>query len=165
MSPARLPILFIISLVALALLVKRYYVTSETSNSDRNKLICVLAAIIGSSIATAVYWAVVEGNGWVGHVVTVSIWFLATPGLQLSVKQARKPKMWGVPLLPWLLSACIAATVFIMGSIDKPSFIRFILWTLVLLLYVFVPLHASYDAACETERTANASHSCFKHWG
>ncbi|TXG48087.1 hypothetical protein EZV62_027381 [Acer yangbiense] len=149
--------LFIFSLVALALLVRRYYVTGETSNSDRNKLIGFLAVIIGSSIATAVYWAVVEGNGWVGYVVTVSIWFLATLGLQLSVKQARKPKMWGVPLLPWLPSACIAANVFIMGSIDKPSFVRFILWTLVLLLYyLFVPLHASYDAARETERTANA---------
>ncbi|KAK1553101.1 hypothetical protein Q3G72_028869 [Acer saccharum] len=150
--------LFIFSLVALALLVRRYYVTGETSNSDRNKLIGFLAVIIGSSIATAVYWAVVEGNGWVGYVVTVSIWFLATLGLQLSVKQARKPKMWGVPLLPWLPSACIAANVFIMGSIDKPSFVRFILWTLVLLLYyLFIPLHASYDAARETERTANAS--------
>ncbi|KAK3198202.1 hypothetical protein Dsin_021617 [Dipteronia sinensis] len=150
--------LFIFSLVALALLVRRYYVTGETSNSDRNKLIGFLAVIIVSSIATAVYWAVVEGNGWVGYVVTVSIWFLATLGLQLSVKQARKPKMWGVPLLPWLPSACIAANVFIMGSIDKPSFVRFILWTLVLLLYyLFVPLHASYDAARETERTADAS--------
>ncbi|KAK2643064.1 hypothetical protein Ddye_024827 [Dipteronia dyeriana] len=150
--------LFIFSLVALALLVRRYYVTGETSNSDRNKLIGFLAVIIGSSIATAVYWAIVEGNGWVGYVVTVSIWFFATLWLQLSLKQARKPKMWGVPLLPWLPSACIAANVFIMGSIDKPSFVRFILWTLVLLLYyLFVPLHASYDAARETERTANAS--------
>ncbi|KAK2644773.1 hypothetical protein Ddye_019968 [Dipteronia dyeriana] len=79
-----------------------------------------LAVIIGSSIATAVYWAVGGGNGWVGYAVTVSIWFLATLGLQLSVKQARKPKMWGVPLLPWLPSSCIAANVFIMGSIDNP---------------------------------------------
>lgn len=148
--------LFIFSLVALALLVRRYYVTGETSNSDRNKLIGILALIIGSSIATSAYWAV--GNGWIGYAVTVPIWFLATLGLQLSAKQARKPKMWGVPLLPWLPSASIAANVFIMGSIDQPSFVRFLVWTLLLLIYyLLVALHASYDAARETERTANAS--------
>ncbi|KAH7568502.1 hypothetical protein JRO89_XS06G0007900 [Xanthoceras sorbifolium] len=149
--------LFIFSLVALALLVRRYYVTGETSNSDQYKLIGFLAVIIGSSIASAAYWAAGDG-GWVGYAVTVPIWFLATLGLQISVKQARKPKMWGVPLLPWLPSACIAANVFIMGSIDQPSFVRFIFWTLLLLVYyLFVALHASYDAARETERTANAS--------
>ena len=34
---------------------------------------------------------------------------------------------------------------------------RFGIWTLVLLVYyIFVALHASYDAAKETESTANA---------
>ncbi|KAJ4702993.1 putative Cationic amino acid transporter [Melia azedarach] len=149
--------LFIFSLVALALLVRRYYVASETSNSDRYKLIGFLTLIIVSSIASAAYWAA-SNNGWIGYTVTVPIWFLSTLGLQLTVKEARKPKLWGVPLLPWLPSGCIAINIFIMGSVDGPSFIRFIIWTFLLLVYYFfVALHASYDAAKDTEKQAQVS--------
>ncbi|XP_052179816.1 cationic amino acid transporter 1-like [Diospyros lotus] len=142
--------LFIFTLVALALIVRRYYVTGETSNRDRNKLIGFLVLIALSSVGSAVYWAVSK-TGWIGYIVTAGIWFLATLGLQLAVKEARKPKVWGVPLVPWLPSASVAINVFIMGSINGASFLRFAIWTLVLLIYyLFVGLHASYDAAKET---------------
>ncbi|PSS28965.1 Cationic amino acid transporter like [Actinidia chinensis var. chinensis] len=144
--------LVIFSLVAIALIVRRYYVTDETSNADRSKLIVFLALIILSSISSAIYWAVSE-NGWIGYIVTVGVWFLATLGLKLTVKEARKPKNWGVPLIPWLPSASVAINVFILGSIDAASFVRFSVWTVFLLTYyVLVGLHASYDAAKETRR-------------
>ncbi|KAL4319019.1 hypothetical protein GQ457_18G020670 [Hibiscus cannabinus] len=149
--------LFIFSLVSLALLVRRYYVGGGTTDSDRNKLIGFLVLIIGSSIATAVYWAV-GNNGWIGFAVTVPIWFFATLGLQVVVKEARKPKLWGVPLMPWIPSTSIAVNVFIMSSIDSASYIRFGIWTLLLLVYyVFIALHASYDAAKYTTGTSAAT--------
>ncbi|KAJ9140860.1 hypothetical protein P3X46_031455 [Hevea brasiliensis] len=151
--------LFIFSLVALALLVRRYYVTGETLDSDRKKLTALLVLIVGSSIGLAVYWAVAK-DGWIGYAVTVPIWFLSTLGLQLTLKQARKPKLWGMPLVPWLPSASIAMNMFIMGSIDRESFIRFAAWTAILLVYyLFVALHASYDAAKEMQRKANATNN------
>jgi APA family basic amino acid/polyamine antiporter len=116
--------LFIFSLVAIAMLVRRYYVTGETLNTDRNKLLVFLVLIIGSSIGSTVFWAAAL-NGWFWYVATVTVWFLSTLGLQLTVKQARKPKMWAVPLLPYFPSACVAINVFIMGSIDGASFVRF----------------------------------------
>ncbi|KAL6991635.1 catalase A [Sarracenia purpurea var. burkii] len=139
--------LFIFSLVAMGLLVRRYYVSGETSDSDRNKLIGFMGLILLSSMATSIYWAVTE-NGRYGYIVTIVMWFSATLGLQLSVKEARKPKLWGTPLVPWLPSASIAMNVFIMGSIDGASFLRFLVWSVFLLVYyLFVGLHASYDAA------------------
>ncbi|KAL5577363.1 hypothetical protein UlMin_019062 [Ulmus minor] len=126
--------LFIFSLVSAALIVRR------------NKLLAFLALIIGSSTGSAVYWKASK-KGWIGYVVTVMIWFLATLSLKLTVKEARKPKKLGVPLVPWLPSASIAINVFIMGSIDGPSFLRLILWMILLLAYyLVVTLHASYDA-------------------
>ena len=149
--------LFIFSLIAIALIVRRYYVTGQTSNADRNKLIGCLALIIGSSIGTAAYWAGSKDH-WIGYLGTVTVWFLATLGLQLTLKQARKPKLWGAPLIPWLPSSSIAINIFIMASLDVASFIRFGIWTLVLLIYyIFVALHASYDAAKEIERKAEAT--------
>ncbi|XP_074335763.1 cationic amino acid transporter 1-like [Apium graveolens] len=142
--------LFIFSLVSFALIVRRYYVSGETTNSDRNKLIGFLTLIVMSSLGLALIW--VFSKNIVGYIVFGTLWFIATLGLKLSVKEAKKPKLWGVPFMPWLPSASVAINVFIMGSIDGPSFIRFSIWTVVLLVYyLFVGLHASYDAANGTK--------------
>lgn len=114
--------LFIFMLVALALLVRRYYIAGETSAENRNKLIVFLVVILASSAATSGYWALVE-DGWVGYCVTVPMWLLATAAIAFLVPQARKPRLWGVPLVPWLPSASIAINIFLLGSIDKDSFI------------------------------------------
>ncbi|KAL3522816.1 hypothetical protein ACH5RR_015650 [Cinchona calisaya] len=141
--------LFIFMLVSVALLVRRYYATGKTTNANRNKLIGFIAAILASAIATAAYWGVSE-NSWIAYCITVPIWFFATAGLWYFVPQAHSPRLWGVPLVPWLPSASIFINIFLLGSIDKDSFIRFGIWTAVLLLYyLFFGLHASYDTAKE----------------
>ncbi|CAN4095597.1 unnamed protein product [Withania somnifera] len=144
--------LFIFMLVALALLVRRYYIRGETTIANRNKLIMFLLIIVASSIATATYWGL-NRNGWIGYYITVPIWLLATIGLWYFVPHARNPKLWRVPLVPWLPSASIAINIFLLGSIDKASFKRFAAWTCFLLVYYFFfGLHASYDTAKEFER-------------
>lgn len=144
--------LFIFSLVALALLVRRYYVPGVTSNADRVKLVVLLAIILLSSIALSLCWGI-DVNGWIPYVVIVAIWFAATLCIQVILKSARQPKVWATPLVPWLPSASIAINVFILGSIDGPSFVRFAVWTGILLVYyLFIGLHASYDAAKEQSK-------------
>lgn len=140
--------LFIFMLVAVALLVRRYYASGVTTQANRVKLIVCLSAILGSSIATAVFWATADHDSWFGYVITIPIWFCATLALKLLVPQARDPKLWGVPLVPWLPSASILINIFLLGSIDRKSFIRFAAWTGFLLVYYFLfGLHASYDTA------------------
>ncbi|POO00950.1 Amino acid/polyamine transporter [Trema orientale] len=143
--------LFIFMLVALALIVRRYYVSGVTTKVNRIKLIAFLVFILGSSIATSIYWA--KSEGWVGFVITLPVWFLATFGLWYFIPQARNPKIWGVPLVPWLPSASIAINMFLLGSIDRHSFERFAFWTgVILVYYFFFGLHASYDTAKEYEK-------------
>ncbi|CAM0875755.1 unnamed protein product [Alopecurus aequalis] len=137
--------LFIFMLVAVALLVRRYYVTGETTAANRNKLVACIVAILLSSIATAAYWGL-NRNGWVPYAVTVPAWLMATACLWAFVPQARAPKLWGTPLVPWLPSASIAINIFLLGSIDAKSFERFGIWSGALLVYyLFIGLHASYD--------------------
>ncbi|XP_043699641.1 cationic amino acid transporter 1-like [Telopea speciosissima] len=141
--------LFIFMTVATALLVRRYYVSGVTKPVHRNILILCLIFIIGSSIATAAYWGM-SNTGWIGYTITVPMWFLATFVLCVFVPKAREPKRWGVPIVPWFPSASIAINIFLLGSIDKDSFIRFGAWTgLLLVYYIFLGLHASYDSAKE----------------
>ncbi|XP_022847970.1 cationic amino acid transporter 1-like [Olea europaea var. sylvestris] len=144
--------LIIFMLVSVALLVRRYYVSGETTVENRNKLIVFLLLIIGSSIAIAAYWGTSE-SGWIAYCVLAPIWFLSTVGLRIFVPQARIPKLWGIPLVPWLPSTSIAINIFLLGSIDKKSFIRFAIWSgFLLVYYFFFGLHASYDTAKEFER-------------
>lgn len=73
-------------------------------------------------VGTAVYWA--QSDGWIGYTISVPILFVRTMGLRLFVPHARNPRLWGVPLVPWLPSASIAINFFLLGSIDKASYIR-----------------------------------------
>ncbi|GAB2280807.1 catalase A [Dionaea muscipula] len=86
--------LFIFMLVAVALIVRRYYVSGVTTTTNRNRLIFCIVLILGSAIATAAYWGA-SSKGWIAYVITGPIWLLATVVLWLFVPQARAPKIWG----------------------------------------------------------------------
>ena len=63
------------------------------------------------------------------------------------VPQARKPEFWGVPWMPWIPSLSIFLNVFLLGSLDGPSYVRFGLFSaIVVIVYVFYSVHASFDA-------------------
>ncbi|MED6160827.1 Catabolite repression protein cat5 [Stylosanthes scabra] len=139
--------LFIFMMMAVALLVRRYYVRGVTPRENLLKLVAFLLLIIASSMGISAYWGT-NPNGWIGYTITVPIWFLATLCMSLFLKQQREPKVWGVPLVPWLPSISIAVNIFLMGSLDSSAFIRFGACTGVMLIYYFFfGLHATYDMA------------------
>ncbi|OIW20838.1 hypothetical protein TanjilG_24307 [Lupinus angustifolius] len=155
--------LFIFMLVALALLVRRYYATGVTTKVNQIKLIVSLVLILGSSAAISAYWA--TSDGWIGFAIAVPLWFLGTAFLCISVPKAKEPKLWGVPMVPWLPSLSIAINIFLLGSIDKKSFIRFGVWTgFLLIYYLFLGLHASYDTAKEFDQRKNNTVEVDKVW-
>ncbi|KMZ65201.1 Cationic amino acid transporter 1 [Zostera marina] len=139
--------LFIFMLVAVGLLVRRYYVTGQTSKLDRNKLVGSLVMIIASSVATSFCYAQ-EVQPAICYGVTLPFWFLSTLYMQVFVPKARTPKVWGVPFVPWLPSLSIFLNIFLLGSIDPKSFVRFSIWTGILLLYYcLVGVHVAHDHA------------------
>ncbi|KAJ1275589.1 hypothetical protein BS78_05G146700 [Paspalum vaginatum] len=139
--------LFMFMMMATALLVRRYYVPGVTTRTHALRLTALLLLIIGSSVGIAACWATAPER-WHGYVVLVPAWAAATLGIQLLVPTARAPKVWGVPMVPWLPSLSIATNIFLMGSLGKDAFIRFGFCTAVMLIYyVFVGLHATYDVA------------------
>ncbi|PHT31457.1 Cationic amino acid transporter 6, chloroplastic [Capsicum baccatum] len=63
------------------------------------------------------------------------------------VPQAQKPEFWGVPLMPWIPSMSIFLNIFLLGSLDRPSYVRFGFFSaLAVLFYVLYSVHASFDA-------------------
>ncbi|KAL6627212.1 hypothetical protein ACP70R_030938 [Stipagrostis hirtigluma subsp. patula] len=139
--------LFIFMMMATALLVRRYYARGVTSRAHATRFAALMAVVVGSSIGIAAYWGT-SPERWVGYVVLVPAWVAGTLGIQLLVPAARAPKVWGVPLVPWLPSLSIATNLFLMGSLGKDAFVRFGVCTAVMLIYyVLVGLHATYDVA------------------
>ncbi|KAL2476549.1 Cationic amino acid transporter 8 [Abeliophyllum distichum] len=138
--------LFIFMLMAVALLVRRYYVKDVTPKCDTMKFVTSLFVIFGSSIGITILWSS-KYRGWVGYVVTIGSWFLGTLGLALTSKQ-RIPKVWGVPLVPWLPSLSIAMNLFLIGSLGAAAVWRFIICSVIMLVYyVLAGVHATYDMA------------------
>lgn len=144
--------LFIFMMMAVALLVRRYYARGITPRSNLLLLIIFLIVIIGSSVATSAYWGL-RPHGWIGYTITVPLWILGTMGISVFLPQQQKPKVWGVPLVPWLPSLSIATNLFLMGSLGHEAFERFAFCTLVMLIYyVFVGVHATYDVAHQQKK-------------
>ncbi|XP_056167918.1 cationic amino acid transporter 8, vacuolar-like [Syzygium oleosum] len=138
--------LFIFMLMAIAFLVRRYYVKGETPKSDLHKFLVYLFVIVASCIGGTAVWGTNTG-GWIGYVVAVIFWFLGTLGMQL-LPQRRAPQLWGIPLVPYLPSLSIGMNVFLIGSLGAEAFWRFFICTAVMILYYFlVGLHATYDVA------------------
>lgn len=139
--------LFIFMVMAVAILVRRYYVKGVTTETNLRILVSLLLIIIASSIGCAAYWSL-NPRGWLGYTITIPIWFLATMALALKLPQERTPKVWGVPFVPWLPSLSIAINIFLMGSLSAGAFLRFGICTIVMLIYYFIfGLHTTYDMA------------------
>lgn len=94
-------------MMAVALLVRRYYVSGVTPRANLFKLVLLLILIVVSSTGIAAYWAVSSPNNgggwtWIGYAVTVPLWLLGTLGISVVLPQQRTPR-----------SACSLAPVVI----------------------------------------------------
>ncbi|KMT10091.1 hypothetical protein BVRB_5g118540 [Beta vulgaris subsp. vulgaris] len=139
--------LFIFMMMAVALLVRRYYAKGVTNHRNRWTLTVSLLTIIAASMGSAAYWSS-NPQGWLGYTITVPCWFLATMAIAIKLPQQRTPKFWGVPFVPWLPSMSIALNIFLMGSLSTEAFIRFGICTIIMLIYYLIfGLHATYDMA------------------
>ncbi|KAF8408877.1 hypothetical protein HHK36_004946 [Tetracentron sinense] len=145
-SVSSLSTLFIFMLMAVALLVRRYYAKDITPKGDFIKFLVYLLIVVGSSIGITALWN--SGyRGWIGYSISIVFWFVGTLGITLLPKQ-RKPKIWGVPLVPLLPCLSIGTNLFLIGSLSSEAFVRFGICTVVMLVYYFLfGLHATYDVA------------------
>jgi APA family basic amino acid/polyamine antiporter len=144
--------LFVFVMMPIALLVRRYYVSGVTTKENHLKFVIFLILIVASSMGISAYWGL-RPNGWFGYIITIPVWFFSTLGMSVFLTQQRKPRFWGVPLVPWLPSLSIATNIFLMGSLESKAFLRFGICTLVMLVYyVFFGLHSTYDMAHQQEK-------------
>ncbi|KAG2318067.1 hypothetical protein Bca52824_021189 [Brassica carinata] len=138
--------LFVFYMVANAVIFRRYVAVGYTKPWPTLSFLCLFS--ITSIVFTLVWklapsgspkWFMLGASG-VAAITIVQIFHCVVP-------QARTPEFWGVPLMPWTPCVSIFLNIFLLGSLDAPSYIRFGFFSgLAVLVYVFYSVHASYDA-------------------
>ncbi|KAL2561412.1 hypothetical protein AAZV13_20G080200 [Glycine max] len=147
--------LFVFYMVANAVIYRRYVATGTTNPWPTLSFLCSFSI---TAIMFTLIWKFVPTGGAKAGMLSVS-GVIAIAILQLfhcMVPQVRKPEFWGVPFMPWIPSISIFLNVFLLGSLDGPSYVRFGFFSAVaVLFYVFYSVHASFDAEGDDSLTAN----------
>ncbi|XP_073041672.1 cationic amino acid transporter 7, chloroplastic-like isoform X1 [Primulina eburnea] len=138
--------LFVFYMVANAVIFRRY-VTLGTTNPWPT-LSFLFSFSLASFIFTLLWQLAPFGKPKAIMLGACGIVAIAVVQLfHFTVRQARKPEFWGVPLMPWIPSISIFLNIFLLGSLDKPSYVRFGFFSaLMVLVYVLYSVHSSFDA-------------------
>ncbi|TYJ15946.1 hypothetical protein E1A91_A10G216800v1 [Gossypium mustelinum] len=138
--------LFVFYMVSNAVIYRRYVMVGTTKPWPTLSFLCLFS--LTSTIFTLVWHFTPPGKPkpfLLGACVVIAISILQV--FHCMVPQARKPAFWGVPFMPWLPSISIFLNVFLLGSLDGPSYVRFGFFSaLAVLVYVLYSVHASFDA-------------------
>ncbi|GAB2276889.1 Cationic amino acid transporter 6, chloroplastic [Dionaea muscipula] len=138
--------LFVFYMVANAVIYRRYVAVGISNPWPTLSYLCSFS--LTSILFTLIWHFTPPGKPKAIMLVVCSV--IAFGILQLFVclvPQAHKPEFWGVPLMPWLPSVSIFLNIFLLGSLDGPSYIRFVFFSaLAVLVYVLYSVHASFDA-------------------
>ncbi|KAI5578201.1 hypothetical protein POPTR_008G017100v4 [Populus trichocarpa] len=138
--------LFVFYMVANALVYRRYVAIGTTNPWPTLSFLCSFS--FTSILFTLIWHFMPNGKGkafMLGACAVIAIAIIQL--FHCIVPQARKPEFWGVPLMPWIPCASIFLNIFLLGSLDGPSYVRFVFFSaLAVLVYVLYSVHASFDA-------------------
>lgn len=138
--------LFVFYMVANAVVYRRYVMMGRTNPWPTLSFLC---AFTMTCIMFTLIWHFAPPGKPKGIMLGICA-IVAVALLQLFqclVPQVLKPEFWGVPFMPWLPSVSIFLNIFLLGSLDGPSYIRFGFFSfLAVAVYVLYSVHASYDA-------------------
>ncbi|KAJ3703596.1 hypothetical protein LUZ61_007301 [Rhynchospora tenuis] len=142
--------LFVFYMVANALIYRRYYAPGTTSSSPY-PTIYFLFSFSFFSLCFTLLWRFLPPGATIARPLLLSVFGASAIACLCMfnhfVPQVRKPEFWGVPLMPWIPAVSIFLNVFLLGSLDGPSYWRFAVFSIVVVLfYIFYSVHASYDA-------------------
>ncbi|KAL0737110.1 hypothetical protein Bca4012_013320 [Brassica carinata] len=138
--------LFVFYMVANALIFRRYVPVGPTKPWPTLSFLTLFS--ITSLVFTLIWKLASQGSlkaFMLGASAVVAIAIVLI--FQCVVPQANIPELWGVPFMPWTPCVSIFLNIFLLGSLDAPSYVRFGFFSgLIVLVYLFYGVHASFDA-------------------
>ncbi|GMI84946.1 ARABIDOPSIS THALIANA CATIONIC AMINO ACID TRANSPORTER 6, cationic amino acid transporter 6 [Hibiscus trionum] len=141
--------LFVFYMVANAVIYRRYVLIGTTKPWPTLSFLCLLSL---TSILFTLSWHFAPSGSSKPFLLGLCVGIAAAISLIFSftVPQVRKPEFWGVPFMPWLPSISIFLNIFLLGSLDGPSYVRFGFFSgVAVLVYLLYSVHASFDAEAD----------------
>ncbi|CAN6325876.1 unnamed protein product [Urochloa humidicola] len=144
--------LFVFYMVANAVVYRRYVGADELGRRARSAwpTLAFLAGFSLAALAFTLVWKLAPPERGVRAgllAVCAGLTVTMVAAFQALVPQAHTPELWGVPGMPWVPAASVFLNVFLLGSLDRPSYVRFAFFSVAaVLVYVLYSVHASYDA-------------------
>jgi hypothetical protein len=145
--------LFVFYMVANAVVYRRYVGDPCPGSGQQQRRAWLTLAFIGAfsliALCFTLLWQFAPGGaakfGLLSATAAAAV--AAVAAFQALVPQAREPELWGLPGMPWVPAASVFLNVFLLGSLDRPSYARFGFFSAAaVLVYVLYSVHASYDA-------------------
>ncbi|RWW52339.1 hypothetical protein BHE74_00041239 [Ensete ventricosum] len=151
--------LLVFYLVAGALIYRRYVKLGGGGGiSSPLPTLLFLLLLTSTSIGFSLSWKLNGGYWW--GLAMFGIAAIAITGIfHRKVPCNRSTAEWSVPLMPWPAASSIFLSVFLMASLKKRSFLRFVLWScFITLFYALYGVHSTFHAEemeMEMERGAS----------
>lgn len=140
--------LFVFYMVANALIFRRHHVPGKTSALPTASFLTILT-VLSATFVTVWQWDTENRHSWVLYLLGVLVIALTTL-FWFKVPSAQKGKDWSVPCMPWVAAASIFLNVFLLGSVDKDSYVRFLVWTAIaVVFYLLYGVHSTFDAEAQ----------------
>ncbi|PIN14853.1 Amino acid transporter [Handroanthus impetiginosus] len=138
--------LFVFYMVANAVIYRRYVTIGTTNPWPTISFLFIFSL---TSIIFTVLWQFAPSGKpkalMLGACIAIALAVVLL--FRFMVSQARKPAFWGVPIMPWIPSISIFLNIFLLGALDRPSYVRFGFFSaLAVLIYVLYSVHSSFDA-------------------
>ncbi|KAJ3671372.1 hypothetical protein LUZ60_007451 [Juncus effusus] len=151
--------LFVFYMVANAVIYRRYYMPNTSTQSDLCRTVLFLLTFSFFALCFTLLWRFLLSSTGIMKPILLSVCaggsIASVCTFKHFVPQAHSPELWGVPLMPWIPAVSIFLNVFLLGTLDRPSYVRFgVFSVLVMVCYVLYSVHASYDAEENGERVA-----------
>ncbi|XP_064987333.1 cationic amino acid transporter 6, chloroplastic-like [Musa acuminata AAA Group] len=149
--------LLVFYLVAGALIYRRYVKLGVSGGiSSPLPTLLFLLLLTSTSIGFSLSWKL-NGGYWWGLAMFGTAAIAITGIFHRKVPCNRSTAEWSVPLMPWPAAASIFLSVFLMASLKKRSFLRFVLWScFITLFYALYGVHSTFHAEeMEMERGAS----------
>jgi len=115
------------------------HLTTKSSSISSSWGLLIMCAGLAIFITAVFWWKVPAPSPWVLH-------------------NNKGKEQWTVPCMPWIAAASIFLNIFLLGSVDKKSYVRFAIWTaLAVVLYFLYVVHSTNDAAVAHEIVSRGS--------
>ncbi|WVZ54358.1 hypothetical protein U9M48_005166 [Paspalum notatum var. saurae] len=144
--------LFVFYMVANAVVYRRYACADGDHHQQQQHrpVLAFLAFFSLAAVGFTLAWQLAPGGGagraWLLSVCAAAA-VASVAAFRALVPQARAPELWGVPGMPWVPAASVFLNVFLLGSLDRASYVRFGAFSAAaVLVYALYSVHASYDA-------------------